>query len=253
MSRKKVNKISVVTITRGDGELLCRNVDSVEMQKLPADIVVEHIIVDGNDSPDTPEVRYAADHGCVILRRPPEGIYKAMNDGLHAATGDVLALLHGTDAYADDGVIAAVAEAIDGADFVFGDIRYVSRGKLKRIYSAHGYRAEFLLNGFAPPHPSLFIRRELAQSVGYYRQDMRIAADYEYFVRIFFGSQKAEFCYVPRVITLMDADGISSTLYSRIFTNSIEIRRSLRLNGLDISFWKLMTRYLYHFRKICRK
>lgn len=241
-------KISVITVTRGDGVLLRRAVDSVYAQRLPAGVELEHIVVDGNDGP-TPEADYARQRGSMVVVREPHGVYNAMNHGLDLAGGDVIALLNGTDAYAGADILQSVCEAIAHADFIYGDIRYVSNGRPGRIYSAASFEPAQIKAGFAPPHPSLFVRRHVAQAMGHYREDFANAADFEYFVRLFFGPYRFRAAYIPRVMVNMEDGGASATLYSRVITNSSEKRRALKINGFNIGIIRLMTRYLYHLKK----
>lgn len=102
--------ISIVTITRGDGPLLKRAVESVYAQSLPDDVVLEHIVVDGNIEPGDPGVLTAEALGSKVLRVPPRGCYNAMNEGLDVASGQIVGLLHGTDFYAGTKVLSQVVE-----------------------------------------------------------------------------------------------------------------------------------------------
>ncbi|MCZ7612734.1 MAG: glycosyltransferase [Ignavibacteriaceae bacterium] len=43
-----------------------------------------------------------------------------------------------------------------------------------------------LKKGWMPPHPTLFIRKELFTKYGFYRTDMKIAADYEMILRLLY-------------------------------------------------------------------
>lgn len=246
--------LSVVTITRGDGPLLARTVESVHAQKLPRGVRLEHIIVDGNDSADTPEVVAAAKAGSVVLRVPAHGCYDAMNKGLEAATGDIVGLLHGTDFYADGDVLAHVVDAFadGGCDFVYGDVCFVKstpRGRVKtRYYSASRFCADDIKSGFAPPHPSLYMTRKALNEAGLYKTDYRNAADFEYFVRLFFGGLHLRGVYMAMCPVLMEDGGASSTLFSRLVTNSVEKRRALREHGISISWPRLFMRYLFHLK-----
>lgn len=240
-------KISIITITYGDGALLRRNIDSVHSQSLPADVEVEHIIVDSNSS-ETDEVAYGRCCGSTIIKSPPRGVYNAINVGIHHASGDVIGLLNGSDSYATPDIIATVAEAIKDVDFIFGDIQYTSSGRLGRVYSAAGYKTEYLKRGYAPPHPSLFIRHDVAKTVGDYREDFVIAGDYDYFVRLFLGNKQLRYKYLPRTVVYMESGGVSGTFKNRLITNTVEIRRALKINGYNISWLRLFLRYFYHIK-----
>ncbi|MBE0571581.1 MAG: glycosyltransferase, partial [Ignavibacteriaceae bacterium] len=56
--------------------------------------------------------------------------------------------------------------------------------------TASGHRSlvtdHLLKNGWMPPHPTLFIRKEVFEKYGYYSTDMKIAADYEMILRLLY-------------------------------------------------------------------
>ncbi|BDQ01729.1 MAG: hypothetical protein KatS3mg037_0304 [Ignavibacterium sp.] len=56
----------------------------------------------------------------------------------------------------------------------------------ERDFTTEAQRHREILNGWMPPHPTLFIRKEIFEKYGFYRTDMKIAADYEMVLRLFF-------------------------------------------------------------------
>ena len=58
-----------------------------------------------------------------------------------------------------------------------------------------------LLNGWMPPHPTLFVRKEIFEKYGLYRTDMKIAADYEMILRLFY-KYKITSYYLPLLLTV---------------------------------------------------
>lgn len=245
-------KISIISITLNDGKLLQRTLDSIYAQKLPDGTEVEHIIVNGGSSDESGAIiARAREHGSVVLNREPKGCYNALNEGIAQATGDVIGILHGNDLYAHDKVLANVVATFGEfrPDFTYGDIRYIRPdNSLGRIYSARGFKAYEILKGFAPPHPSLFITREAMRTIGPYKEDYRVAADFELFVRLFLGKHTFSSRYIPGPAVLMQTGGLSSKLYSRLVTNTQEKRRALLENGFSTNSAKLMLRYLQYKR-----
>ena len=246
-------KVSVVTVTRNDGELLRRTVDSVYAQRLSDGLSLEHIIVNGNPGTYDGALRYAAAKGSKIIDLEPAGCYNAINYGLRQATGDVLGLLHGTDFYHDDTVLKSVAETLadESVDFVFGDVVFVradSPAKIRGVYSARTFTPKQIKAGFAPPHPSLFIRRRAMERTGLYKENYRNAADFDYFVRLFNAQPPMTWRYIPRTMVRMERGGASATFHSRLITNTLEKRRALIENGFSIGWWRLFTRYRFHFK-----
>ncbi len=250
-------KFSIITITYGDGAKLDRTLHSVYRQQLMPGDTVEHIIVDSNPTIPPALSAYSSRPGVKILRTPPCGVYAAINEGLKAAEGDIIALLHGSDYYPTDNILARVAGSFStgDVDFVYGNVDFVEGTVVTRVlgtYNVDGYKPEYLTRGFAPPHPALFISRRVKDSLGPYREDYAIAADFDYFIRLFSNQACFKGTHIPESLVAMDAHGRSRTLYARLVTNTLEKRRALRENGYRISWPRLMQRYLLHFKKFRR-
>ena len=60
-----------------------------------------------------------------------------------------------------------------------------------------------------PGHPTLYLRKEVYDSYGYYRTDYRISGDYEFMVRILY-KDKVKLSYIPEVLVYMSHGGTST-------------------------------------------
>lgn len=239
-------KISVVTVSYGDGPLLLRTRRSVLAQQLPEGVEVEHIVVVGDRMPDSPEFA-----GAKIVWREPKGCYDAINAGLEMCTGDILTLLHGNDVYADDRVLASVAEAFKASDvdFVFGDLYYCKTDGTgcSRYYSSAKFSPRSLRYGFMPPHPAISMRRELYESTGEYNTVYPIAADFDYVLRIFAKRPEVRYSRIPRALVCMTPGGVASKWKNRLFVNLFEKYRIMKSVNGSASYFRLIGRYYYHF------
>ncbi len=112
-------KISIVTPTRNQGKYIEETILSVLNQAYPN---VEHIVVDGASSDETPSIleRYR-DRLALVISEPDKGQSEAINKGMSRATGDILTWLNSDDMLAQ-GALAAVALALDThkADMIAG-------------------------------------------------------------------------------------------------------------------------------------
>lgn len=245
-------KVSVVTVCKNAGELLLPTLQSLSEQKWGG-LEVESVIVDGastDGSVDTIK-RFAAESGLAVrwVSEPDSGVYNALNKGIAMATGGIVGMLHAGDRYSDSELLRDLSRLFWGwpdLDYVYGDVRFVdfSSGRRTRAYSARRFSPRLLLNGFAPPHPSLYMRRELFDMVGPYREDYVVAADFEYFVRLMLGTT-AKGLYLPRNMVDMEPGGLSSKIVNRLWTNNREKLRALRENGHRVMPLRLLLRYLY--------
>lgn len=243
-----MTKISIISITKDNGPLLRRTIDSVLAQELPHGVSIEHIIVDSG-APGSAEVEYGRSHGSKVVEVPPRGVYDAINAGLQHATGDIVGLVHGADVYNHNKVLAQVADAFaDGkTDFLYGDIvfsRATSPEVITRYYSAAGFEPKWLLRGFAPPHPSLFMTRRTQEAVGLYDPSYKIAGDFEMSLRLFIDHRNLRYKYLDDPMVRMTAGGLSARLINRIFRNTYEINRALYSHGYRYRLLHVLTRFL---------
>ena len=81
-----------------------------------------------------------------------------------------------------------------------------------------------------PPHPTVFVRRSLLAKHGYYREDMKIAADYEWMLRYIHFSLVHP-TYLPQVICKMRLGGTSNKNLKNLIRKTREDLLSWRLNG----------------------
>ena len=239
-------KISVVTISYGKGAALKRTYASVHSQRLPAGVTLDHILVVSDrdfDASAYPEAR--------VVYVPADGCYRAMNAGLALCSGDVIGLLHGGDVYAADNVLVYVADAFaDGlVDFVYGDLYYSRRDGTgcSRFYSSAKFTPERLSQGFAPPHPTLFVRRAVARELGPYDTDYLVASDFDYFIRLYDHRPAYKGMRIDKTMVCMEPGGLSNSWRNRLWFSNLERYKALKKNRGHASFLYLLRRYYYHF------
>lgn len=240
-------KISIITATFNSAATIADCLRSVACQTQP----VEHIIIDGASRDNTLEIVRGVSPAARILSEPDHGIYDAMNKGIRVATGDVVGILNSDDFYAGPQVIEKVTALFQqsGADVLFADLVYVRPDNLEQVvryYSGAGFTPDKFAWGWMPPHPTLFVRRELYERYGLFRTDYKIAADYELIARLLF-SHKVRYVYLPEVIVRMRTGGISTRSLRSNWILNREILRACAENGISTNIWKVYSKY---FRKV---
>ncbi len=123
---------------------------------------------------------------------------------------------------------------IDGG--VYGDLDYVAAndtGRIIRKWRSGAYSPEKLRRGWMPPpHPTLYLRREVFERWGgVYDTSFTIAADYDAMLR-YLVKGHVRLAYVPEVFVKMRVGGESNRSLSRILRKSREDYRAIRANGL---------------------
>lgn len=240
-------KISIITAVRNRAGTIAEAVRSLQAQS-HADH--EHLVMDAVSSDGTLDVLTSlADPRMRVVSEHDGGIYDALNKGMSRSTGEVIGILHSDDVFASPHVLAAVAKAFDadGVDAVYGDLQYVSAhdpARVIRHWTSGAYHPGMLRRGWMPPHPALFIRREVYEMHGGCDTSYKIAADYDAILR-WFGWGGIRAAYVPQVLVKMRAGGVSNRSLPNIVRKSREDYRALRTNqigGIGTLAWKNLSK-----------
>jgi glycosyltransferase len=224
-------KISVITVTYNSAATVVDTLRSVACQT-HADI--EHIVIDGGSRDAT--LALVAEHGRHVARvvsEPDKGIYDAMNKGLRLATGEFVGFLNSDDVFGSDASLEriALAGADPQADAVFGDLVYFNPGRPAkpqvRYWRAGTFAHAKLRLGWMPPHPTLYVRRQVIEQVGAFDANLRIAADYDFMLRLF-SRPALKAVHVPQVLVHMRTGGASNRSISAMVRKSREDLAALR-------------------------
>ncbi|WP_170519617.1 glycosyltransferase family 2 protein [Ruegeria atlantica] len=195
----------------------------------------EHVVQDGGSSDGTLELLNArTDPRMRLVSETDRGLYDALNRATDRATGDVVGLLHSDDFFAHAEVLTRVAQVFEetGADAVYGDLEYVSArdtNKVVRHWVSGPYGPHKLKRGWMPPHPSLFIKRDVITRWGGYDDSFQISADYDSILR-YFGQGCISAAYLPEVLAKMRLGGASNGSVRRILRKSTEDYKAIRRN-----------------------
>lgn len=227
-------KISVVTAVYNRAGTIGDAIHSVRAQTYSN---VEHIIQDGGSTDGTIEIihQIVNDNENVVSGKD-FGIYDAINRGILRTTGDVVGLMHSDDLFAHDCVLAKVASAFEGLDVdgVYGDLEYVDAvdtARVVRYWRSGEYHPSLLKRGWMPPHPTVYLRRDVFERFGLYDTSFQIAADYDAMLR-YLAKGHIKLAYIPEVLVKMRLGGESNRSLARILQKSREDLRALRMNGV---------------------
>lgn len=247
--------ISVITVSYNAAATIGETLASVARQD-GADY--EHIVVDGGSRDATMDVVQQNVHDRLLARSEPDGgIYDAMNKGIERASGDYLLFVNADDylARVDALALAASRLAEGGADCLFADTQFVGADggiSRQRLYSAARFAPWWLRVGAQPPHPSMFMRRQLVRDLGGFDTSYRIAGDFDLVARAIL-KRKASFATLPLVVTHFRPGGVSTAGLQSKLTLNREIARSLRQLGQPFAggaVWLRIPLKLLQFRPL---
>ena len=228
-------KISIITVVYNNHQTIKTAIDSVLSQDYED---IEYIIIDGQSTDGTLDLIH--DYGDSISRvisEPDKGIYDAMNKGIALCTGEVIGILNSDDVYADCNVLSEVMQhfiADAALDLVYGDLVYVKNNDLDQVvrkWISKPYYPKFFEDGHVPPHPSLFVKRLVYEKTGLFNLEMRLAADYEFMLRLFkLHPYKSK--YLNRLFVKMRLGGATNASIKNIVNGNLEILRAWKINHL---------------------
>ena len=230
MKSRNYPKISVITASYNRINTINSSIESLKEQSYSN---IEQVFVDGGSVDGTVDLikQVLTDHDKFITE-PDNGIYDALNKGIEMSTGEVVGLLHSDDFFADQNVLADIAELFldEEVDLVYGDLSYVSGDSCRvvRRWESGAFDKKRLKYGWMPPHPTVFIRKSVFEKIGVYDASYRIAADYDFLLRCLQADLVIR--YIPRNLVNMRVGGASNANLANLIKKSKEDLKSIRRN-----------------------
>jgi glycosyltransferase involved in cell wall biosynthesis len=221
-SERLAPKVSIITVNRNCAAGLEKTITSVLNQKNPG-FEIEHIVIDGASTDASLEVlsRYSNDLE-YFLSEPDGGIYPAMNKGLHYARGEIISFLNSDDTYLSHTAGNSVRNLeLNGVDLSYGAFTYTKpNGHVAVVDGPRKWDHSMLIRGIPGGHETFFVRKEIYDLIGGYREDLRISSDYDWMIRAYLAGCSAK--PLHSILLEMTMGGLS-------FDNGIEKAESLQL------------------------
>lgn len=173
--------LTVITVCFNAGETLRTTLQSVLAQKAKKTLRIEHIVVDGASTDDTPTwlaEQLAAGNIEAYVSEPDRGIYDAMNKGINMAHGRVLAFLNAADTYTEEDLRACIAPILEGrTQHTIATARLVAAESGDVVNKQH-YNAQNILVITPGCHQAYFAAAAAYRAHGGYRaRQFRCCAD----------------------------------------------------------------------------
>jgi glycosyltransferase involved in cell wall biosynthesis len=195
--------VTVLTVALNARAALVRTVASVAGQGFTGR---EHVVVDGGSTDGTADWLARLETPVRWISEADSGIAEALNKGLALARGDYVLVLQAGDTFLDAGSLGRAVPWLDGSDIVSFDVRIIgARGP--RRYRSRGFVPKLNVKTTIP-HQGAFCRRALFDRIGGFDESLRIAMDFDFFLRAM--RRGAAIRLVPDILARMPDDGISS-------------------------------------------
>lgn len=239
MTSKK--KVSLVVTTYNCKENFLKTYRSICDQTYSN---LEIVVVDGNSQDGTKEVIEECakcDSRIKWISEKDSGIYDAMNKGVKMSSGDIIAVCN--DEYTDCTAIEQYVDCIERGNYdgVHSDLVYADQsGNIVRKWKMGVGKIQM---GWMPAHPSLFLKREIYEKYGEYKENYKCSADYEFIVRIL-KTGVIQLGYIPKSLISMFYGGTSSNGIVAYWTSMKESYRALKENNIKYPWWIIGCRIL---------
>ncbi len=248
-------KVSIITSCYNSISTLEGTIQSVLSQTYPN---IEFIIVDGLSNDGTIDLikKYESKITTYISEKDA-GFYDAINKGIKLSTGDVIGLLNSDDVFYDEFVVEKIVQSFqkdNELEAIYGNLLYVEKDKIDQVirnWISKPFKKELFLEGWMPPHPTFYIKKECYQKFGVFNTSFKISADYELMLRMLYKHAiKAK--YLPFYFVRMRVGGISNASFRNRIKANMEDRKAWKINGLKprmLTFIKKPLSKIFQFFK----
>jgi len=202
-------RLSVISINLNNINGLRKTIESVFAQTF---IDFEFIVLDGDSTDGSKEVIKSFNSKERLIKwisEPDTGVYQAMNKGIRIAKGDYLLFLNSGDFLVNENVLSEVFSMDHTAGFILGRCNISESGKIIHTTSPPDIITFGYLYEVGLAHQSTFIKHEMFEKYGLYREDFKYNADIEFWYRTII----LDCCSTETLKTIVsdyNTDGISS-------------------------------------------
>lgn len=246
-------KISIITVVYNGEKYIEDTIVSVLRQTYNN---IEYIIIDGQSTDNTINIinKYK-DSISTIISEKDNGLYDAMNKGIKISSGDIIGILNADDFFIDVSLIEKIATIFstnNNIDILYSDLVFVDRDNKNKIVRTwkSGVKQQFK-SGWHPPHPTMFIKKDMYEKFGYFNLNFKISADYELMLR-FIEKNNARLFYLPQTTIKMRAGGYSNKNIKNIIIANLEVLKAWKTNGFKTPFSVFLLKPLKKIKQLFR-
>jgi glycosyltransferase involved in cell wall biosynthesis len=207
----KMFKFSIITCTYNSSKYLESNIISVKNQNFNN---FEHIFVDGFSTDTTVDIikKYQLEFPDRVkfFQFKPEGISKAMNQGVEKSDGKYLIHLHSDDSFFDKNILSDVSKFLEESnypDWIYGQINVMENNMLKGIFPTKqiwkkkegDFIKSYILKFYNYiPHQAVFIKKTVFEKFGQFDEDLKVGMDPDLWLKIRY---KTRWFFLNRIIS----------------------------------------------------
>lgn len=189
--------VSIVTPSYNQGRFIKETIESVLSQDYRP---VEYLVFDGGSTDETMAVLRSYGDVFSWVSEKDKGQSNAINKGWSRARGEILAWLNSDDIYLPGAISKAVAFLQDHPECgaVYGEGYHIEEnGKIIERYPTEPFDRKRLTETCYICQPTVFIRKEVLQEIGFLDEGLRYSMDYDLWFRI---ARRYDFGYLPEYL-----------------------------------------------------
>jgi len=229
-------KVTIITATWNSAATLQQCLDSIRNQSYAN---IEFIVMDGDSSDGTQDI-LAANNDMITYWESKKdcGIYHAWNKALKHATGDWICFLGSDDYWAYSNAVEDMLDVGDKQEinFISGKLAYVdAKGVVKSEYGKP-WSWKAIKRSHCIAHPGALFHKSIFDTFGEFDESYRIAADYEFSLRL---GEYVQDAYVNKVLVYMGDSGVSQSHISTVLTET------WRAQSKHVEVGKLKATYIF--------
>lgn len=210
--------LTIITVCYNSEKTIEKTFETVLNQNFKE---MEYLVIDGESKDRTLEIikKYKIKfkrRGIKFkyITERDRGIYDAMNKGIQLSSGNIIGIINSDDWYEKEAFFK-IKNSFDldpELGVVYGDgiDFYKFRKKNYKILSKQPENLNCLLKGITLHHPSVFVKREVYQKIGGFNLEYKLAADYEFLLRIYKSGIK--YRHISDIVAYFLIGGASSNI-----------------------------------------
>jgi glycosyltransferase involved in cell wall biosynthesis len=230
--------VSIITVSHNSDRHLNQTLESVASQTFTDR---EYILIDGGSTDGTLDIAHRhRNHIDHLVSEPDQGIADAMNKGLMMAAGDYVLFLHSDDYFLGPDSLALAAPHLKGSQPVVAFRLFYESADGTRSLPRRpglGWRINFKMS---LDHQAVFCRTNVMRDLGGFDRALKVAMDYDFFLRAYRNGVRAESHDIP--IAVMRKTGISSQLDRENLLDRFREEKRVHSRNCEGLLWRM----IYH-------
>ena len=202
-----MKKITIITINFNDAIGLQNTMESVLNQSSSN---FDYIVIDGGSQDNSLEVIQRHQEKLFHwISEKDNGIYNAMNKGVKKVKTEYVLFLNSGDTFYSNDVVSHLENIVSESskDLIYGNLNILAPAPYIKKYLDTFTFSYFLKESL--PFPASLIKKSLIEKVGYFDENLKIIADWKFYLQIF-SRFKIDYFHTQEVLVNFDLKGISS-------------------------------------------